>query len=169
MAERVTMEDIIKDREGGIRFLQNTLMEFGIDLNRMKFQLGTLSKKQKKDRKRLRKQIKMLRAGINSAAKQLVDLEPELRCEPEGVLKILPVVEENSVMYFVDSNVMRILVLAPTAAIARTAVTKMVDGIREQGELSKVCRCLKKYVDGEPIRIRGVYFVCDLAEAVRDG
>jgi hypothetical protein len=111
----------------------------------------------------------MVRAGINSAAKQLVDLEPEIRYEPEGVLKILPVIEEPSAMYFVDSNAMRILVLAPTAAIARTAVKKMVDRARDGNWDPKMCRCLKKYVDGEPIKVRGVFFVCDLAEVVRSG
>lgn len=171
MAERLTMEEIVKDRDGSIRFLQNSLMEFGVDLDHYTTKRALLPDKpsNSRERRRLEETIRMVRAGINSAAKQLVDLEPEIRYEPEGVLKILPVIEEPSAMYFVDSNAMRILVLAPTAAIARTAVKKMVDRARDGNWDPKMCRCLQKYVDGKPIKVRGVFFVCDLAEAVRSG
>ena len=169
MAEQVTMEEIVKDREGHIHFLQNALMEFGVDLDHYTTKLALLSDKPSnvKKRKRLEETVKMVRDGINSAAKQLVDLKPEIRHEPEGILKILPVIEEPSAMYYVDSNAMRILVLAPTAAIAGTAVEKLIDRIRERGEQS--CRHLRRYVYGKPVVIKNVFFVCDLAEAVRSG
>jgi hypothetical protein len=163
----MTMENL---REAHIRGMQDLLMDLSVDLYGFNYELGTMSHEPTERRARLEERVRETRCYINQTAKELVDQNPEFRCGPEATLKIIPTIEEPLAMYFVDSNALKVLVLAPTAQIAATAVEKIVDRAREGNWEPTVCRrCLKKFADGKPIKIRGVYYVCDLKEAIRDG
>lgn len=159
-----------------LEYVQKKLVNLAVDKAGYEAAAGMVAERvgNEERREQLLMRVDEVQEEIDDYARRLVELKGWVRkTSAEGEkLEIRPIANETLAMYFVDSNIpIGILIMAPTAAVAEVAVSRIVDRARDGdgGHSPKISKMLKPFVNGREVKINNVYYVCDLVEAVQNG